>query len=150
MVIGRFEASFLTDEILLRNLLLTHPLPRLTDVKFIQVSAITPAILLHLSLMAPRLRKLSLINCEEDKLDIGILNFITNFPSRMSKSLQIIWKRKCSRSQSFYNILINEYWDIIKDYEIRVIPKKFAANKTGEKIIIWEMETKKTLYLQVN
>ncbi|VDM17727.1 unnamed protein product, partial [Wuchereria bancrofti] len=98
--------------------------------------------------MAPRLRKLSLINCEEDKLDIGILNFITNFPSRMSKSLQIIWKRKCNRSQSFYNILINEYWDIIKDYEIRVIPKKFAANKTGEKIIIWEMETKKTLYLQ--
>ncbi|EJW87104.1 hypothetical protein WUBG_01988 [Wuchereria bancrofti] len=50
MVLGRFEASFLTDEILLRNLLLTHPLPRLTDVKFIQVSAITPAILLHLSL----------------------------------------------------------------------------------------------------
>lgn len=148
MVLGRFEASFLTDEILLRNLLLTHPLPRLTDVKFIQVSAITPAILLHLSLMAPRLRKLSLINCEEDKLDIGILNFITNFPSRMSKSLQIIWKRKCNRSQSFYNILINEYWDIIKDYEIRVIPKKFAASKTGEKIIIWEMETKKTLYLQ--
>ncbi|VDO40426.1 unnamed protein product [Brugia timori] len=150
MVLGRFEASFLTDEILLRNLLLTHPLPRLTDVKFIQVSAITPAILLHLSLMAPRLRKLSLINCEEDKLDIGILNFITNFPSRMSKSLQIIWKRKCNRSQSFYNILINEYWDIIKDYEIRVIPKKFAASKTGEKIIIWEMETKKALYLQVN
>ncbi|CAG9539357.1 unnamed protein product [Cercopithifilaria johnstoni] len=147
-VLGRFEASFLTDEALLRNLLLTHPLPRLTDVKFIQASAITPPILLHLSLMAPRLRKLSLINCEEDKLDNGILNFIISFPSRISKSLQIIWKRKCSRPLSFYNMLINEHWNLIKDFEIRVIPKKFAANKVGEKIIIWEIETKKTLYLQ--
>lgn len=50
-VLGRFEASFLTDEALLRNLLLTHSLPRLTDVKFIQVSAVTPPILLHLSLV---------------------------------------------------------------------------------------------------
>ncbi|VDO65479.1 unnamed protein product [Onchocerca flexuosa] len=50
-VLGRFEASFLTDETLLRHLLLTHPLPRLTDAKFIQVSAVTPAILLHLSLV---------------------------------------------------------------------------------------------------
>ncbi|VBB29009.1 unnamed protein product [Acanthocheilonema viteae] len=147
-VLGRFEASFLTDEALLRNLLLTHPLPRLTDVKFIQISAITPPILLHLSMMAPRLRKLSLINCEEDKLDIGILNFITSFSSRISKSLQIIWKRKCSRPLSFYNMLINEHWDLIKDFEIRVIPKKFTANKVGEKIVIWEIETKKTLYLQ--
>uniref|UniRef100_A0A1I7VG72 F-box domain-containing protein n=1 Tax=Loa loa TaxID=7209 RepID=A0A1I7VG72_LOALO len=147
-VLGRFEASFLTDETLLRNLLLTHPLPRLTDVKFIQVSAVSPAILLHLSLMAPRLRKLSLINCSEEKLDIGVLNFITSFPSRISKSLQIIWKRKCNRPQSFYDVLINEHWDLIKDFEIRVIPKKFAANKVGEKIIMWEMETKKTLYLQ--
>uniref|UniRef100_A0A0R3RWV1 F-box domain-containing protein n=1 Tax=Elaeophora elaphi TaxID=1147741 RepID=A0A0R3RWV1_9BILA len=147
-ILGRFEASFLTDEALLRNLLLTNPLPRLTDVKFIQVSAIAPSILLHLSLMAPRLRKLSLINCEEDKLDIGILNFITNFPNRLSKSLQIIWKRKCSRPLSFYNLLINEHWDLIKDFEMRVIPKKFAANKVGEKIVMWETETKKTLYLQ--
>uniref|UniRef100_A0A8R1XRB0 F-box domain-containing protein n=1 Tax=Onchocerca volvulus TaxID=6282 RepID=A0A8R1XRB0_ONCVO len=147
-VLGRFEASFLTDEALLKHLLLTHPLPRLTDVKFIQVSAITPAILLHLSLMAPRLRKLSLINCEEDKLDLGILNFISNFPNRISKSLQIIWKRKCNRPSSFYNTLINEHWGLIKDFEIRVIPKKFTANKIGEKIIMWEMETMKTLYLQ--
>uniref|UniRef100_A0A915PXP1 F-box domain-containing protein n=1 Tax=Setaria digitata TaxID=48799 RepID=A0A915PXP1_9BILA len=147
-VLGRFEASFLTDEALLRNLLLTHPLPRLTDIKFIQVSAVTPPILLHLSLMAPRLRKLSLINCEEDELDTGILNFISSFPSRISKSLQIIWKRKCSRPLSFYNILINDQWDLIKDFEIRVIPKKFAANKVGEKIVIWEVETKKTLYIQ--
>ncbi|KAM3727835.1 Methylmalonyl-CoA carboxyltransferase 5S subunit [Dirofilaria immitis] len=147
-VLGRFEASFLTDEILLKNLLLTHSLPRLTDVKFIQVSAITPAVLLHLSLMAPRLRKLSLINCEEDKLDIGILNFISSFPSRISKSLQIIWKRKSGRPVSFYDILVKKYWDLIKDFEIRVIPKKFAANKIGEKIVMWEMESKKTLYLQ--
>lgn len=63
--------------------------------------------------------------------------------------LQIIWKRKCSRPLSFYNMLINEHWDLIKDFEIRVIPKKFAANKVGEKIVIWETETKKTLYLQV-
>lgn len=46
-------------------------------------------------------------------------------------------------------MLINEHWDLIKDFEIRVIPKKFAANKVGEKIVIWETETKKTLYLQV-
>lgn len=44
---------------------------------------------------------------------------------------------------------MNEYNDLIKDFEIRVIPKKFAANKVGEKIVIWETETKKTLYLQV-
>ncbi|VDO57892.1 unnamed protein product [Onchocerca flexuosa] len=100
--------------------------------------------------MAPRLRKLSLINCDEDKLGLGILNFISSFPNRISKSLQIIWKRKCNRPSSFYNTLINEHWDLIKDFEIRVIPKKFTANKIGEKIIMWEIETMKTLYLQVD
>lgn len=50
-ILGRFEASFLTDETLLRNFLLTHPLPRLTDVKFIQVSAVTPPVLRHLSVV---------------------------------------------------------------------------------------------------
>lgn len=147
-VLGRFEASFLTDEALLKSLLLTYPTPRLTDLKFIQASALTNQILLHLSLMAPRLRKLSLINCNEDGLENGIANFISSFPVRISKSLQIIWKRKCNRPLSLYNALMEEHSELIRNYEVRVVPKKFAANKEGERIIIWEARTKKTLFIQ--
>ncbi|VDM95377.1 unnamed protein product [Thelazia callipaeda] len=147
-VLARFEASFVTDASLLKTLLLTHPLPQLTDLKFIQVSSITSQILQHISLTAVLLRKLSIINCCEDELDVGISQLIFGFQNILSKSLQVIWKRKLNQSYSLYDTLIKDRLSFIKPFKIHIIRKKFAANRQGEKIVIWESETGRSMHLQ--
>ncbi|VDK49953.1 unnamed protein product [Anisakis simplex] len=147
-VLARFEASFVTDESLLRTLLLSNPLPKMSDTKFIQASAVDNTLLFHLAMFAPRLRKLSLINCSEDKLDEGMVHFIAGFPSRLSKCFQIIWKRKRNRPAAFFLQLVNDHASLIKGYGARFFAKKFSANKDGERITIWDKKTMKALYIQ--
>ncbi|VDN37801.1 unnamed protein product [Gongylonema pulchrum] len=63
-VLGRFEASFLSNEGILKTLLLTRATPRLTDAKFIQATAVTNEVLLHLSVVNFPLRfHLGIISC---------------------------------------------------------------------------------------
>uniref|UniRef100_A0A0M3I935 FBD domain-containing protein n=1 Tax=Ascaris lumbricoides TaxID=6252 RepID=A0A0M3I935_ASCLU len=147
-ILGRFEASFVTDDTLLRTLLLSNPLPKMSDAKFIQTSAVDNTVLFHLAMFAPRLRKLSLINCSEDKLDEGMVHFVAGFPSRISRCLQVIWKRKRNRPAAFFLQLVNDHAPLIKGYGARFFAKKFSANKDGERITVWDKKTKKALYIQ--
>ncbi|VDM46549.1 unnamed protein product [Toxocara canis] len=149
-VLARFEASFVTDDLLLRTLLLSTPLPKMSDAKFIQTSAVDNTVLFHLAMVtfAPRLRKLSLINCSEDKLDEGMVHFVAGFPSRISKCLQVIWKRKRNRPAALFLQLVNDHAQLIKGYGARFFAKKFSANKDGERITVWDKKTKKALYIQ--
>uniref|UniRef100_A0A914C0H5 F-box domain-containing protein n=1 Tax=Acrobeloides nanus TaxID=290746 RepID=A0A914C0H5_9BILA len=128
-ILWKFEASFVEDFPLLRSIFMGTTYPFLSELKFIQCSSIQDEILEAIALNCPRLKKLSLLSCNEQSTHVGILPFVKQCRQRLSKSLQIIWKRdtrRYSRPAAFFLSLMNDHADLIKGLRARFYCKQFS------------------------
>uniref|UniRef100_A0A914UWY9 Uncharacterized protein n=1 Tax=Plectus sambesii TaxID=2011161 RepID=A0A914UWY9_9BILA len=95
----------------------------------------------------PRLHKLAVINCERTT-DAGIRSFVSDFGVRTCASLQIVWKRARSHPAAFFLDLVNEHRALLDGLRSRFISKKFPNDSSGERIVVWNKERKKALFIQ--
>uniref|UniRef100_A0A0N4ZS89 F-box domain-containing protein n=1 Tax=Parastrongyloides trichosuri TaxID=131310 RepID=A0A0N4ZS89_PARTI len=147
-VLSKFEASFVDDDALIQVLINSHSYSKLTDLKFVQCPSITNDILLHIANYCTKVKKISIINCD-DVTEAGILHFVKTFNDRKSRNLQIVWKRdrKYARPASFYLQLVSDHQHLLKGLKARFFSKRFCEENDGERIVIWNND-KKTLNIQ--
>lgn len=149
-MLTKFEASFISKEKTLTNILGAAPFPNLTEIKLIQCTAANDKLLYQISQHCPVLERLSVLSCHECS-DAGIQHFVEDFHKRQSDLLKIIWQKdKCLSSTSFItdffiNLTSRSPW-LCDGLSLRSNRKQFRA-KFGEQIIIWT--NSKTLYIQV-
>ncbi|KAH7728272.1 hypothetical protein AAVH_04516 [Aphelenchoides avenae] len=146
-VLSKFEASFVTEPLVLKNVFSVQKYIYLTEIKMIQCSALTDDILGSISVTCLRLRKLSILSCHECS-EIGILHFVQAFPLRLSLSLRVVWKRDRNqmRPLDLYRKLSNEYVDMLQGNRVKYFPKQFGEGHAGQAIVVWQ--SSKTLYIQ--
>jgi hypothetical protein len=148
LILSKFNASFVSDTPLLQNIFVGPKYPFLTEIKFVQCQGLTNDILGLVSLTCLRLKKLSILSCRECS-ETGLLYFIHSFQTRLSLTLEIVWKGDKNRSNpiNLYLKLKTDSAKVLNGRRILCKTKQFPKGHAGQCVVIWE--DTKVLRIQV-
>ncbi|KAE9413436.1 hypothetical protein Angca_000554, partial [Angiostrongylus cantonensis] len=143
------EASFITDVILFRALIVPGQLLMLRECKFVECDVVSIDVLKHLSMSAPMLRKLDILSCTMARR-INVLVFVPSICARIPPELQITWRQDADTGSldECYSKLINECQETLKGKNARFISKMFSTGEEGKEIVVTELDTMKSLIVR--